>query len=109
MEEQPPDLTRPQRFQRNPSLSWQARGLLAYILDHDPPWVINVQHLVDASDTDGRCVVQSALRELVTAQYLSIHIARDSHGQVCGKQYRLTDKQVLRVHHATIGGDVPIR
>ena len=93
---QPPALTRLQSFHRDISLSWQARGMLAYIVDHGSSWVINVQHLIEASANDGRCVVQSALRELARANYHTIHITRDSHGHVCGKQYRLTDKQVYR-------------
>ena len=106
MEAQLTDSTRPQKFQRDTYLSWQARGILAYILDHGPSWVINVQHLIEASDNDGRCVVQSALKELVTANYLTIHITRDSHGHVCGKTYRMTDKQISRLsENQSIGTD----
>ena len=106
MEVQPPDLTCPQSFYRDRCLSWQARGILAYIIDHGPSWVINVQHLIDASANDGRCVVQSALRELVTTNYLTIHTTRDSHGHVCGKTYRIADKQVSRQsENQSIGTD----
>jgi hypothetical protein len=52
-------------YRRDTRLSWKARGILAYLLQHEDDWEVSVQDLVAQSTKDGRMSVQSALQELL--------------------------------------------
>ena len=62
------------------SLSWKARGLLAFLLTKPPGWQVHIQHLVDASDRDGETAVRSALKELCQYGYATFQRKRDTRG-----------------------------
>lgn len=61
-------------------LSWEARGLLAYLLSKPDNWVVNVKHLVSESSAAGRDKVYSILKELETYGYLTQERSRDESG-----------------------------
>jgi len=61
-------------------LSWEARGLLAYLLSLPSDWEIRVSHLVKQGSA-GRDAVRRMLRELQTFGYAS-GVGRESQGRV---------------------------
>ncbi len=65
---------------RDASLSWAARGLLAYLLSMPDDWTASTAHLVKQSPA-ARDHVLSLLRELETAGYLLRVRKQDSKGQ----------------------------
>ncbi|WP_430483518.1 DnaD domain protein [Rossellomorea marisflavi] len=56
-------------FINDESLSWSARGVLAYILSKPNTWTIRQKDLINRS-TDGRTKVERAMAELMAAGYL---------------------------------------
>jgi hypothetical protein len=61
-------------------LSWEARGMLAYLLSLPPDWRITVEHLQKQGDA-GRDAVRRILRELQTFGYASGFGKPDDHNQ----------------------------
>lgn len=59
----------PNAAMQNPKLSWQARGLLAYLLTLPKHWQIHVSELPRHS-TCGETATRSAMRELISAKYV---------------------------------------
>ena len=57
------------RLAENPSLSWKAKGLMAYMLSRPDDWQIRVTDLVRRSP-DGESAVRSGLRELEQHGYI---------------------------------------
>ena len=57
------------RFLNNADLSWQAKGLLAYMLALPNDWQFNVQDLKNRS-TNGRDATKTIINELVKAGYI---------------------------------------
>ena len=51
-------------------LSFQAKGLLAYLLTKPDGWIINYRHLMTVGP-DGEYAIRSALNELVNCGYLT--------------------------------------
>lgn len=78
-------------FRSDHRLSYKARGMLAYIMNHAHDWEVHVETLVKESDEDGRIAVQSGLQELLRWQYAVLETVRDVHGKVRGKQYLIYD------------------
>ena len=54
---------------QDPSLSWKARGLLAYFMSLPETWEIHLRDLWTRSP-DGRAATETALKELIAAGYL---------------------------------------
>jgi DnaD/phage-associated family protein len=54
----------------NPALSWQAKGLLTYLVGKPEDWTINVADLVNHA-TNGRDANYSILKELIAARYIN--------------------------------------
>lgn len=65
----------------NPSLSWKAKGLLAYLLSRPDDWEIWIEDLIRRS-TDGDSSVRAALKELVLARHLHYEGRQREKGQV---------------------------
>ena len=61
-------------------LSWEARGLLAYLLSKPDNWVVNVKHLMNESPSAGRDKIYSMLKELEALGYLTQERHRDESG-----------------------------
>jgi hypothetical protein len=55
---------------QDPSLSWAAKGLLAYLLSLPEKWEVHLTELFTRS-ADGRRPTQAAMDELITAGYVS--------------------------------------
>lgn len=68
------------------SISWKAKGVMAYLLSLPDDWRIYVRELITHS-TDGRDATQSALRELVDAGYVYRVKARARSGRFIRDYY----------------------
>jgi hypothetical protein len=65
-----PYTTIPNDLLQDKTLSWQARGLLVYLLSLPGDWVINKTYLHRGSEQNGRDATITAFEELVTAGYI---------------------------------------
>lgn len=65
----------PRETIRDSRLSWKARGLLAFLLDHPDGWVVNSEQLAEAGP-DGRDAVRSGLKELREQGYYRLERRR---------------------------------
>jgi len=54
---------------QDPSLSWAARGLLAYLISMPEKWDVHLTELFRRS-TDGRRATEAAMKELIMAGYV---------------------------------------
>jgi hypothetical protein len=68
-------------FLNDKSLSFKAKGLLAYLLSKPDDWVVYEAELSKASK-DGRDSVRAGLKELMGAGYLHRYRERDEKGQL---------------------------
>lgn len=66
-------------------LSWEARGLLAYLLVKPDDWQVNVTNLVNQSP-GGRDRVYRILKELIEHHYIQRNEVRDG-GKIVGYEY----------------------
>ncbi len=82
-------------FLENKTLSWKAKGLLAYLLSLPDDWHINVKNLSDCA-SDGRDAVQAALRELNQARFVVREIPRKEGGQFNKHQYVVFERPQLQ-------------
>lgn len=72
-------------------LSWQAKGLLAYLLSKPDDWEVRLPQLVSAS-TDGVTTVRTILRELTTYGYATmIYVRNTNNTKADGKRWHVYD------------------
>jgi hypothetical protein len=64
------------RLIENPSLSWKAKGLLAYLLSRPDNWTVRFQDLVKRSP-DGGHTVRAAMKELKQAGHVKVVAERE--------------------------------
>jgi hypothetical protein len=57
----------------NPSMSWKAKGLLAYLISRPDKWIVRMGDLIKRS-TDGEHATRAAIQELIDAG----HIVRET-------------------------------
>jgi hypothetical protein len=69
-------------------LSFEARGVLAYLLSKPDDWVIQIEDLM-AEGGIGRDKVKNILKELRDAKYLATEMRHDENGRFVGKSERL--------------------
>lgn len=90
------------RILEDERLSWDARGLLAFLLSKPDKWAVNVTHLEGQSKA-GRSKVRRILRELSDTGYLEYRTARGKGGLFGGTEIiihespprdRLTDSPI---------------
>lgn len=70
----------------DPRLSFQAKGLLAYLLSKPSDWTVMVAHLVSCGP-DGKHAVYKTLDELMARGYVARRVLRDDDGKVAGYTY----------------------
>lgn len=76
------------------SLSWKARGLLAYLLSMPSNWNIRISDLINRAP-DGRDAVYSIFKELKAAGYLIHFRLRDEHGRLSLSEYHVFETPQL--------------
>jgi hypothetical protein len=64
-----------------PSLSYKAKGILAYLLSRPDNWIINIADVVNHSP-DGDYAVRSGIKELITAGYVRRKVERNEKQQI---------------------------
>lgn len=69
----------------NETLSWKAKGLLAYLLAKPDDWEIRMEQLASAS-SDGLKAVRSALAELKAAGHAELKVVHEG-GRAVGKRW----------------------
>lgn len=67
-------------------LSWEAKGLHAYIMTKPDDWTINVKHLIKQA-RNGRDATYRIIRELIEAGYIERKQDRDENGKMDGTVY----------------------
>lgn len=72
---------------RDEKLSYKARGIHHLLLSYPDDWVVNICHLVNGSEEDGRDAVRSGLQELERAGYLIRNQLRNTKGQFANATY----------------------
>ena len=77
-------------------ISFEARGVLAYLLSKPDDWIIQIADLM-AEGGIGRDKVKNILKELRDALYLATEIQHDDQGRITGKTYQLYES----VNHTT--------
>lgn len=75
------------------SLSWKAKGLLAFLLSKSDDWEIYQEQLAKCS-TDGRHATRTAIDELVDAGYIVRSQRRDESGQFDDFEYIVYEEPV---------------
>lgn len=83
------------RISQDRRLSWQARGLLIYLLGKPDHWQVSVEALkketADSIKPTSRDGIYSILKELESAGYVARKLARDEHGKMNGYDYVVTE------------------
>ncbi|MDX9993205.1 MAG: hypothetical protein RBS68_14285 [Anaerolineales bacterium] len=64
-----------------PSLSYKAKGILAYLLSRPDNWIINIADVVNHSP-DGDYAVRSGIKELIKAGYVRRKVERNEKQQI---------------------------
>ncbi len=78
----------------DPNLTWQAKGVLAYLLGKPENWKPQVRDLVKRSK-NGEAAVRSVLKELRKLGYAKLNQVRDSHGRVTGSAWHISDAPIF--------------
>ena len=83
----------PHAILNNPTLSWKAKGLLAYLVGRPADWTINTQDLINRS-SDGEVSVRSALKELRDQGYAALERHTEA-GKVVGWNWVVSDQPIF--------------
>lgn len=74
----------------NPSMTWQAKGMLAYLLSKPDDWEINMRHLIKQSK-NGRDATYTIMGELISSGHCGREKVRDDGGKVIGTEYTVSE------------------
>lgn len=94
----------------DPSLSWKAKGLHAYLIGKPDDWTVRLSHLAKVSK-EGRDATRTGLAELEEAGYVKKELSHDKAGKFTGSNwdvyetpftdYPNTDEAVVGLSNAT--------
>jgi hypothetical protein len=68
-------------------LSWEARGLLVFLLGKPNAWAVSIQHLINCSPSAGRDRISRMINELKKFGYLTHQRGRKSDGTLGDSEY----------------------
>lgn len=88
----------------DPSISWKAKGLLAYLLSKPDDWQVYERDII-AHARDSRDSVRAGLKELEAAGYIVREQVRNRHGRFAEKRYQVFERP--QSGHSLVGGDSP--
>jgi hypothetical protein len=75
------------------SVSWRAKGILAYLLSKPDNWQVYEQDIINHS-TDGRDAVRNSIKELIRAGYISKEQSRTK-GKFASNDYTVSDTKMV--------------
>lgn len=78
---------------RDEYLSWKARGILAYLLTMPDDWMIYITDLVKRGK-DGKASVQSGIKELMDAGYITREKKKKADGTFDGWEYTVFEMRI---------------
>lgn len=90
----------PRGMLRDPALSWKAKGLVAWLCSHGEGFKFTRSYIVTAS-VDGKDAVETGLRELREAGYLTVEQARDDAGRLAEGSDYVLHRTVTRISRTT--------
>jgi len=73
------------------SMSWKAKGILAYLLSKPESWKLRVKDIAQRS-TDGETAVRTALKELQSAGYARLERRKSDDGKIAEWVWHVADK-----------------
>lgn len=73
-------------------LSWEALGLLVYLLSRPDDWTVNVRHLARLGRGASRDKIYRILRELSAACYAHERVIRQDDGRYASREWLITDE-----------------
>jgi hypothetical protein len=73
-------------------LSWEALGLLVYLLSRPDDWTVNVRHLARLGRGASRDKIYRILRELSAAGYAHERVIRQDDGRYASREWLITDE-----------------
>lgn len=77
------------------ALSWDAKGLLCYLLSRPDDWQVRVDHLVKQGCGAGRGKIYRMLGELIACGYAERSPLCDASGRIIQHEYLVYDHKVL--------------
>jgi hypothetical protein len=80
----------PNRILGDSSISWKAKGILAYCMSKPENWEIRITDLIRKS-TDGESAIRSAIKELQQIGYCQGIQIKNEKGEIAGYQYNFAD------------------
>ena len=78
-------------------LSWEARGLLAYLLSLPEDWDINISHLANMSPSCKRKRTLTIVEELIRNGYMRKETIRDTNGRIMRVEYRVWESPLFTI------------
>lgn len=72
----------PNALAQNSKLTFEARGLLLYLLSKPDDWMVRMADLQKAAFHTGREKVQRIVRDLLAAGYMERKVSHDEHGRI---------------------------
>ena len=72
------------------SLSWKAKGILAYLLGKPSNWILRIEDICNHA-ADGRAAVVAGIRELRKAGYVKLEQVR-AEGKISAWRYSISDR-----------------
>jgi hypothetical protein len=94
------------RIAEDDSLSWEARGLLIFLLCKPTNWTISVQHLVNSGNA-GRDKVMRILKELKDSGYVEQSRARNDQGQLGDTEYVIHESPKPKSENPILAAESP--
>jgi hypothetical protein len=91
----------PNEWMRDPNISYKAKGLLAYLMSHEPEYRIKFRQIISQSQ-DGERSVRAAMTELKNAGYLVTQRTTDERGYNAGLNYLLVDPKNPELQNPTL-------
>lgn len=79
---------------RNKTLSYRAKGLMAYLLSCPDDWTIRLNDLVNHSPNEGPDSIRSAFRELKTANYARLVRDNEEGGKIIGSHWVVYERPI---------------
>ena len=75
----------------NSTISFKAKGILAYLLSKPDDWEVQISDLVNHA-TEGEGAVRSGIKELISAGYVTREASRGDDGRIVSWNYTVSEE-----------------